>query len=317
MHGKIAKKLAPVTRFVNRGALKVKAHSPEILIAGGIVLGAVAIISAIKATPEAKEVMDARSSDIEELVELRENGKMSEETYKKSMFHIVKRTSSGLLKAYYPTILIFAGSSACVIGAHSISKKRYAALSAAFVAVDTSFKEYRKRVAAEFGEGKERELFEGKESEDIVIFTTDADGNEVTSVETDTSYSDAGYAKWWGKYKAPSGTDEPGNIMFKNSGVCNVATLKIAQEEANTLLQIRGHMFLNDVYEVLHMPKTKAGQILGWIYDREHPEDAFIDFGIFWEGNPDIENLEKGLADGIMLHFNPQGDIYSLMAEEA
>lgn len=315
MNLNIAKKLAPVTRFVNKSALKIKAHSPEILIAGGMVLGAVAIISAIKATPEAKEIMEARSSDIEEITELHEDGKMPDDNYKKAMFHIVKRTSSGLFKAYYPTVLTFAGACVCTLAAHNISKKRYAALSAAFVAVDTSFKEYRKRVAEEFGTKKEQELFNGKKSEDVVIFGHDEDGNETCTVETATSYSNAGYAKWFGKYAEPTNTTEPGNIMYRKNGLQNLNFLKGAQETANTLLQIRGYMFLNDVYDILKIPHTKAGQIVGWIWDDEK-KDTFIDIGVFNEDNPDREDFEKGLTDGIMLRFNPQGDIYSLMAEE-
>lgn len=315
MNTKIAKFCAPVTRKVRKAALKVKKHSPEILIVGGLVLAGAAIVSAIKATPKAKEVLDARENSIEETKELYNNNYISEEDYKKSMFTIVKRTASGLTKAYYPTALLFAGACTSVVASHSISKKRYAALSAAFVAVDTSFKEYRKRVAEEFGEKKEQEIFNGKKTEDVVIFGRDEDGNETCTVETSTEYSNAGYAKWFGKYKEPSGTTERGNIMYKNNGILNIAFLKMAQEQANTLLQIRGFMFLNDVYDILKIPHTKAGQIVGWIWDDEN-KDTFIDFGVFNECNPDREDFEKGLTDGIMLRFNPQGDIYSLMAEE-
>lgn len=74
------------------------------------------------------------------------------------------------------------------------------------------------------------------------------------------------------------------------------------------LLKSRGHLFLNEVYDALGMPRTKAGQLVGWIYDEKNPiGDNYVDFGIFKEDNLDFVN---GKADKILLDFNVDGNIF-------
>ena len=74
------------------------------------------------------------------------------------------------------------------------------------------------------------------------------------------------------------------------------------------LLKSRGHLFLNEVYDALGMPRTKAGQLVGWIYDEKNPiGDNYVDFGIFKEDNSDFVN---GKANKILLDFNVDGNIF-------
>ena len=68
-----------------------------------------------------------------------------------------------------------------------------------------------------------------------------------------------------------------------------------AQYYANEKLQAKGHLFLNDVFELLGMAPTKAGQIVGWIYE----PGKVIDFGI---------SKEDGTSNYI-LNFNVDGEI--------
>lgn len=42
---------------------------------------------------------------------------------------------------------------------------------------------------------------------------------------------------------------------------------------AFTLLKSRGHLFINEVYDMLAMPRTKSGQIMGWVYDELNDRD--------------------------------------------
>lgn len=91
--------------------------------------------------------------------------------------------------------------------------------------------------------------------------------------------------------------DAEANLMF----------LKCQQNHANDLLKVRGHVLLNDVYDMLGLPRTKAGAVVGWIFDKENSEgDNFIDFGIFNENNRDFIN---GWKRSILLDFNVDGNI--------
>lgn len=83
--------------------------------------------------------------------------------------------------------------------------------------------------------------------------------------------------------------------------------LKYQQCYANDLLKAKGHVFLNEVYEMLDIPKTEAGDKVGWIYNKECPNgDNFIDFGLHDKQNRDfIDGLERVA----ILDFNVDGII--------
>lgn len=94
----------------------------------------------------------------------------------------------------------------------------------------------------------------------------------------------------------------------------NLAFLRHKQLHANNVLKAQGYLFLNDVYEMLGLPKTKAGQVVGWVYDENNPiGDNFIDFGIYTEGNMDFVNGKPEKCP--LLDFNVDGNILDKMEE--
>ena len=87
----------------------------------------------------------------------------------------------------------------------------------------------------------------------------------------------------------------------------NLLFLKMMQEHCNELLKSRGHLFLNEVYHILGMSRTKAGSIVGWVYDTKNPKgDNYIDFGIYDPRNQKFVNGEEKTA---LLDFNVDGSI--------
>lgn len=87
----------------------------------------------------------------------------------------------------------------------------------------------------------------------------------------------------------------------------NLIFLKTQQVYANDLLRKRGHLFLNDIYDMLGIPRTKAGQVVGWVYDKDNPVgDNYIDFGIYDERN---SNFVNGYEKNALLDFNVDGII--------
>lgn len=75
---------------------------------------------------------------------------------------------------------------------------------------------------------------------------------------------------------------------------------------ANDILKSQGYLFLNDVYGMLGLPKTKAGQVVGWIYDTDLKIDNRVDFGLGMECNEKF-----GLCNytDAWLDFNVDGEI--------
>lgn len=71
----------------------------------------------------------------------------------------------------------------------------------------------------------------------------------------------------------------------------NLAFLKSIQDYCNDRLKHIGYIFLNEVYDMLGVPRTMAGQLVGWVYDEEHPiGDNFVDFGLSEGRNYDFIN---------------------------
>lgn len=100
--------------------------------------------------------------------------------------------------------------------------------------------------------------------------------------------------------------DESCPNWVKDSGY-NLAFLRLSQVEANDRLKRQGYLFLNDVYTMLGLPVTKAGQLVGWIYDPENDVgDNYVDFGLY-----DVKSNQfiNEYANIILLDFNVDGMI--------
>lgn len=87
----------------------------------------------------------------------------------------------------------------------------------------------------------------------------------------------------------------------------NLLFLKEQQTFATDLLRSRGYLFLNEVYDMLGFPRSKAGQVVGWVYDEKNPiGDNKVDFRIFDERNSLFVN---GYERSVLLDFNVDGCI--------
>lgn len=87
----------------------------------------------------------------------------------------------------------------------------------------------------------------------------------------------------------------------------NMMYLKSQQDFANNLLRTKGQLYLNEVYDMLDMPRSKAGQLVGWIYDEENPiGDNFVSFELYNPRNADFIN---GYKPNAILDFNVDGII--------
>jgi hypothetical protein len=89
--------------------------------------------------------------------------------------------------------------------------------------------------------------------------------------------------------------------------------IKAQERYANDLLKAKKRVFLNEVYEMLGLPRTKAGQIVGWVYNPENSKgDNYIDFGLYSD-NLSYSDYVNGFDQAILLDFNVDGNIWDLM----
>ena len=309
-----------LTRKFNRAGLVVKKHSPEILVTVGIVGGVVSAVMACKATTKVSAILAESKEEINginsvlETPELQEKYKEKYDTeytvedQKKDLSIVYLQTGIKLAKVYAPAIVLGTLSITSILAGHNILRKRYVATAAAFTMIDKSFKEYRGRVIERFGEELDKELrfnIKAKEVEEIVV---NEDGSEVvtkTVVNEVDPNAISEYARFF---------DETCLGFEKGNPAYNLMFLKKQQAWLNNKLQANGHLFLNEVFDALGMPRSPIGAVAGWIYDpKDHMVDDFVDFGIFDANDANKRAFVNGLEPAILLDFNCQGSIWELI----
>lgn len=97
-------------------------------------------------------------------------------------------------------------------------------------------------------------------------------------------------------------------ISWINDAEQNEAFLKYQENYANEKLRRHGYLFLNDVFEMLGIAKTKAGQVAGWVYTEDDKDQ--VSFGIYSVLNRDFVNGRSAIA---LLNFNAREDILSYL----
>ena len=303
-----------LSRTFNKVGFNLKKHSPEILVVAGVVGTVTSAVMACKATTKLNGILEDAKTDIDKIHEVSADEEFmaehdyTEEDSKKDLAIVYTQTAIKLVKLYAPSVILGGLSIGAMLTSNNILRKRNVALAAAYTAVDKSFKEYRGRVIDRFGKELDRELrynIKAKEVEETVV---DENGKEkkvkkTVNVVDPTVYSD--YAKFFDDGCTGWTKDPEFNLMY----------LKRQQEYANDLLQAKGHLYLNEVYDMLGIPRTKAGQVVGWIYDEKNPVgDNFVDFGIYDSALKEVNrDFVNGYERTILLDFNVDGNILDLM----
>lgn len=305
--------ISSLSRTVKMTGFKVKKHSPEILVAAGIVGTITSTVMACKATTKAGDIVDDHHEKMEQINQVSlmakedETVDYTEQDLKKDTTIVYTQTAVQFIKLYAPSVILGAVSIGSILYSHKILTKRNAALAAAYATIDKGFKEYRGRVIERFGKELDHELkynIKAKEFEEVVV---DEKGKEkvekkTVNVADPNQFSD--YARFF----------DESCIAFTKSPEDNLWFLKQRQGEANRRLQHDGYLFLNDVYEMLGLPKTKAGQVVGWVYNEKEPiGDNFVDFGIYDQSREAVRDFVNGYERAILLDFNVDGNIWDLM----
>lgn len=298
-------------RMYNNSKNVVQKHSPEILAGVGVVGVVASTVMACKATMKLNDIIEESKETRDKIREVESNPRYekqySHEDAKKDLVINYTQTAMKVAKIYAPAVILGSASLGCLLASNDILRKRNAALSAAYMTVDKSFKEYRQRVVDRFGEEVEKEIRYNIKAEEVTSTVVAEDGSETTITETvkvmdPNLYSD--YAKFFDEASPYWQKDPEYNFMF----------LKSQQQYATDLLRARGRLFLNEVYDMLGIEKTKAGQIVGWVYNPENPiGDNFVDFGIFDMSKERVRAFVNGYEPNILLDFNVDGNIWDLM----
>lgn len=295
-----------VNGVTSKAVMKLKKHSPEILVVAGIAGTVVSAVLACKATTKVAEILDETKGTLDTIHEGMETGAINGQEYtnddgKKDTVVVYAQTGMKLAKLYGPAIILGTLSITSILASNNILRKRNVALGAAYVAIDKSFKEYRGRVIERFGDQVDTELKYGIKAKKFEEIEVDPETGKEKKVKKTVMVADpnlqSDYAVYFDSKSRNYETNPDYNRMF----------LKAQQAFANDKLQTRGHLFLNEVLDDLDLPRTPAGQIVGWTKDGP---DGYVNFRIV--------EVERETEDGrhepaLLLDFNVEGNIWEKM----
>ena len=312
--------MATVTRTASKYGYKLKKASPTIMIFGAAIVGVAATVSACKATVKAQDILENHNEMVKTIHEtkekvdsgemiLKEGAAYTENDYKKDLTTAYVQTGLKLAKIYAPAVTMGTVALGCMFGSHHIMSKRNASLTAAYIALDQAFNEYKTRVGDRFGSRVQEELEHNIKAVEIESKNTNEQGVE----EAIKEYKDVAMAHtspYTCIFDETVDTWQPDNMLNRNY-------LFLMEQAANKRLRTQGHLFLNDVLSSIGTHggvtmKTPEGQIVGWIYDPNDPtRQNHVDFGVtsYVEGDDALNSFISGGERSVMLRFNCDGPI--------
>lgn len=299
---KMPKALAKAGRQLTRF---IKNNEVELLLGAGILTGVATVIVACVQTTKAEEVLDHMQDDLTQIHNATEAAKQglcdySQSTRTTDLVGVYARTAFGMIRNYAPAAALGAVSIFCILKAYGIQKRQYAVLMGAYTALDKAYQEYRSRVLKKLGPDADRYFRTG--AYEVEIPKLDADGKPTGETEKITVFDDdAGhsmYAKFFDHHSRSWTPDALSNLTF----------LRSVQLQMQRQLDTEGCVFLNDVYDMLGMPREPYGQIVGWFKDEGEAKQ--IDFGIMEGWKEAMKDHCDPYDKAILLDFNVDGPVW-------
>lgn len=289
----VKQKALPVTRKMHMSKLKFKKNSPNIAFGVGIIGVGVGTVWACKQTLRLPETLDYIEKDLEAIRGLRaeaESGNQSRypvENLGRDTAYVYAKSAYKLGRLYAGPLAVSVVSVGLLTHSHVNLTRRNASLMAAYAAVAKAYDDYRQRIIDELGEDRELEIYHAK-----VEMEPNEAGQVFVAADPNTW---SPYARFF---------DEASPNWVKNAEY-NRLFIQCQQNYANNLLQARGHLFLNEVYDMLGIERSQAGQVVGWVIGENG--DNYVDFGMYEATNAQFIN---GTERSVVLDFNVDGVIY-------
>lgn len=291
------------TQLVAKNQFLIKKYSPEILLGFGLVTATAMSIELIRETMKLQPVLDESNAKISQVRQALKEDKSFEKEYKKELFYAYVSKGVNVAKLYTPAVLLGAVSVTSILSSYKIIKGRNVAIMAAYKVVDSSFKKYRSRVIEALGEEKDYEFSHGTTKNKI----EEEQKESGQKLPTKGYYDPSQYARFFDETNSYWSPIPEYNLLF----------LRSQQNYANDKLRSRstGHLFLNEVYDMLGLPHTSEGAFVGWKITKDGKNDNRVDFGLFDRAstNPGVRAFVNGLEPAVLLDFNVDGIIYDLI----
>lgn len=203
------------------------------------------------------------------------------------------------IACYTPAVTLEVTGAALSMCGFKEEKARYTAAAAAYATVSAAYAAYRQRVRDDKGVDADEKYALGyvpkpKKDEEPIEYTPEL-GEQLNSGSPYSFFFDQTSTQW---------TKDP---------EANKATLYAAQNRCNKLLRANGHLFLNEVFDELGMPRTQAGAIVGWCLGYGDDE---VDFGLENTNSEAARRFINGYEAIALLDFNVDGIIWDKISCE-
>lgn len=292
------------TRTLGRTKLFLIKHAPELMTYGGIVVTGVGIYLFCRASMHVNEALDIHDARMTELEDAKKDSRNDSKEIQRAINRERRDFTWEMTKLYGPAVTTTVCGFALILGGHHVISKRSAAISAAYKALEEGYSRYRRRVRDDLGEEADRKYLYGLKEEVKDVVVKDEEGNEkleATKIFVADGKMPSQYARFFDEY----------STQWTRSPEYNLTFLNAQQNYANDKLHAQGHLFLNEVYEMLGLPHTQAGSVVGWVLNKGG--DNCVDFGIYDLRDKIKRAFVNGYEPSILLDFNVDGVIYDLI----
>ena len=305
-----------VVKAAGGSGLFLKAHTPELMVAGGITGFIVTVIGACKATDKARDILEEKEESMHSNDYFYGHNGLTEGEFNDNVREINRHARRQLVKAYLPVVTSGAVSVILILGGYKMINGRLVKTAAAYKLLEDGFGRYRENVKNEFGEETDWRMLNNVSPERLEAANEEREANREIDADKKrkkrqhdrrrTAHQEI-YSQIFDQYSDRWRRSWTPDQVF--------SYLRGKQREANDMLAIRKHIFLNEVYDLLGLDRTEAGAVVGWILTKNNP-DSFVDFGLDdmpEDKRREILSAERNEDILIRLHFNPDGLIYNMI----
>lgn len=273
-------------RLAGKAELIARQHGPAILTACGIGAMLATTVLTGKAVLKAQEPVKKFKLKVSAANEMEKGAEKNKAAAE------IGRDALQIARIFAPPVIAGSVSIFCFVASHGMQRQKQAALAAAYLAVQESYAAYRDRVREEVGEERELELYRSPR-----VLQGGGDSELPLEIDFGTRMPSP-YSRFFDETSSAWTKTPEWNRLFVES----------QQQWANDRLNAYGFIFLNEVYEALGMPRTQAGQIVGWKLGPDGG-DGYVDFGMYDIADENNRAFVNGLEGVILLDFNVDGPI--------
>lgn len=241
--------------LLNKSQVFLKRNSATMLTVVGAAGVIATTVTAVKATPKALLLLEN-----------------AEEIKGEELTKLEKVKIAG--PAYIPSVALGTATLACIFGANMLNKRQQASLMSAYALLDSSYKDYRKKVDELYGEEAGAEVRAGiaKDKYEEGTITVVEDGKRLYYDFYSSRYFEA-----------------------------TPAEVKRAEYEVNRTLMLDDGVFLNEWYQHLDLEPLEYGWDFGWA--------ACGNSDMYWQTWIDFHHEKTIMDDGlecIIISFNQE-----------